>query len=70
MPPPYGPLLLVGAEQRWRPLTSGVPIGYRAERSAALRGAWASQAGELRGRLEEVASRLAKDARQLEVRLF
>jgi hypothetical protein len=62
-------VVLLGIGKRWHPLTSGVPIAYRAERRAALREAWAIQEDDLRTRLEEVAGRLRKDAQQLEVRL-
>lgn len=70
VPPPWRRLVLLGAEQRWRPPTSGVPIAYRAERSAALRAMWARQEARLRTCLEEIAGRVAKDTWQLELYLF
>jgi hypothetical protein len=69
VPPPWDRLLLLGVARRWRPMTSGVPIGYRAERSKALRLVWAEQEDELRTRLDEVSRALNGDAGTVEVRV-
>ncbi len=69
VPPPWRHLLLLGAMRRWRPLASGVPIAYRAERSKALRMIWADQEAEWRARLDAVARRLNDDAGRIDVRL-
>jgi len=69
VPPPWDRIVLLGVARRWRPLTSGVPIAYRAERSKALRVIWAEQEDEQRARLDDVARRLHDDAGQVDVRL-
>lgn len=69
VPPPWRHLLLLGATRRWRPLASGVPIAYRAERSKALRTIWTDQEAEGRARLDAVERRLKGDAGRIEARL-
>jgi nucleotide-binding universal stress UspA family protein len=70
VPPPWDRLVLLGVARRWRPLTSGVPIAYRAERSKALRLVWAEQEDELRARIDETARRLRSDAEHVDVRFM
>jgi hypothetical protein len=70
VPPPWDRLVLLGVARRWRPMTSGVPITYRVERSKALRLIWAEQEDEMRERLDAVAQRLHGDVGQVDIRLL
>jgi nucleotide-binding universal stress UspA family protein len=62
LPQPWHSLVLLGATRRWRPLTSGVPARYQAERQRALREIWMEQTEEARTRLAELTTALRDDA--------
>jgi nucleotide-binding universal stress UspA family protein len=62
LPLPWGSVVILAAMSRWQPLTSGVPLRYRTERTAALREIWIEQTENARTRLAELTAALRDDA--------
>jgi nucleotide-binding universal stress UspA family protein len=55
-------MVILTATPRWRPLTAGIPVRYRAERQRALREVWIEQTENARTRLVEMTAALREDA--------
>lgn len=66
--PPLGRVVVLAALERWWPLTSGVPVAYRAERQRALRAVWEEQEECAAAGLAEVAAALQADGAAVEAR--
>jgi len=69
VPPPWGRVAILAATQRWWPLTTGVPLAYRAERQRALHELWTEQEENARARLTKVATGLKEDATAVDLEL-